>query len=55
MFRYFRKLQTVDLSRFNTSRVKNMVELFRDNYELKELDVSKFDTSNCVNMAFMFL
>lgn len=54
MFRYFRKLQTVDLSRFNTSRVKNMVELFRDNYELKELDVSKFDTSNCVNMAFMF-
>ena len=54
MFRYFRKLQTVDLSRFNTSRVKNMVELFRDNYELKELDVSNFDTSNCVNMAFMF-
>ena len=54
MFRYFRKLQTVDLSRFNTSRVKNMVELFRDNYELKELDLSKFDTSNCVNMAFMF-
>ena len=54
MFRYFRKLQTVDLSRFNTSRVENMVELFRDDYELKELDLSKFDTSNCVNMAFMF-
>ena len=39
---------------FNTSKVKDMSNMFRDNYDLEYLDISNFDTKNVITMASMF-
>lgn len=54
MFNYFDKLETIDLSRFDTSHVTNMSHMFNQCYELTSLDVSNFDTSNVADMSYMF-
>ena len=63
MFCGARKLETLDLSTFDTRRVKSMQEMFSSytddgNYEdgmnLKNLNLSSFDTNKVTNIASMF-
>lgn len=44
---------TLDLSRFNTSKVKNMEGMFI-NSAVTPLDLRSFDTNNVENMSYMF-
>ena len=41
-------------SKFNTSKVESMVDMFMNCYKLTELDLSMFDTSNVTSMSRMF-
>ncbi len=43
-----------DVSRFDTSNVKNMTFMFSGLNQIKELDVSNFNTKNVANMGSMF-
>ena len=54
MFRGCKKLQELDVSKWNTSKLKNAFYLFHNCMSLKELDVSNFDTSNVTTMQRMF-
>lgn len=54
MFAWFIKLQDIDLSHFDTSEVKNMMQMFIGLYSCTVLDLSKFDTRNVINMYQMF-
>ena len=54
MFRNCKKLQTLDVSKFNTSKANAFNELFYGCNSLTELDVSNFDTSNATGMRNMF-
>ena len=47
-------LQSVDLSKVDTTNVTNMSHLFDGCSNLRTLDVSGFDTSNVTNMSGMF-
>ena len=47
-------LESIDLSRFDTSSVIYMNSMFYGCSRLSELDVSKFDTSNVKDMSSMF-
>ena len=47
-------MQTIDVSGFDTSNVKNMGCMFADCKKLTTLDVSNFDTSNVTDMVAMF-
>ena len=42
------------LSKFNTSNVTSMKQMFQECKQLKYLDLSKFDSSNLLNMRYMF-
>ena len=48
------KLKTLDVSGFNTSKVRDMRYMFEGCSELETLDVSGFDTSNVTDMSGMF-
>ena len=54
MFAWFIKLQDIDLSHFDTSEVKNMMQMFVGLYSCTSLDLSTFDTRNVTNMYQMF-
>ena len=54
MFYECKKLTTLDVSHFNTSKVTNMNSMFMNCSSLTALDVSHFDTSNVTNMRYMF-
>ena len=59
MFYECNKLTSLDVSRFDTSKVTNMSYMFAGNFftsdmNLTTLDVSRFDTSNVTNMSDMF-
>ena len=54
MFAACSKLESLDVSGFNTSRVTNMSDMFLCCAKLKGLDVSQFDTSKVRNMSDMF-
>ena len=43
----------IDVSNFNTSKVKNMNNMFGGT-KIKKLDLSKWDTKNVINMSAMF-
>lgn len=47
-------LTTLDVSRWNTSRVTNMGFIFNQMQSLKEVDVGNWDTSQVTNMRMMF-
>ena len=47
------KAQSLDLSNFDTSKVKTMHEMFRE-CQAQSLDLSTFNTSNVTDMEFMF-
>lgn len=48
------KIDNLDLSNFDTSKVTNMQNMFSYNSNLKELDLSNFNTSSCTNFTSMF-
>lgn len=54
MFRWFTKMETIDLSSFNTSEVTTMNTMFYMMNNLKSIDVSGFNTSKVTDMNAMF-
>ena len=54
MFCECKKLRSLDLSGFDTSKVTNMKYMFACCENLQNLDVSSFDTSQVTNMESMF-
>ena len=54
MFRWFTKIETVDLASFNTSEVTSMNAMFYMMNSLKNIDVSGFNTSKVTDMNSMF-
>jgi bacterial surface protein 26-residue repeat protein len=54
MFRWFTKMETIDLSSFNTSEVITMNTMFYMMNSLKSIDVSGFNTSKVADMNAMF-
>lgn len=54
MFYNCRKLESIDVSGFNTEKVKNMSAMFGNCVSLTSLDLSSFDTRNVRNALYMF-
>ena len=54
MFAFLYNLTEIDLSHFDTSKVKNFYSLFVYDYVLSSVDMSGFDTSSVTNMGHMF-
>ena len=54
MFKDCNNLKNLDVSRFDTSQVKNMGWMFAECGSLENLDVSRFDTSQVKDMKCMF-
>lgn len=54
MFRWFTKMETIDLSSFNTSEVITMNTMFYMMNSLKNINVSGFNTSKVTDMNSMF-
>ena len=54
MFQWFTKMETIDLSGFDTSEVTSMNTMFYSMYSLKNIDVSGFNTSKVTDMYAMF-
>ena len=54
MFKYCYVLPGVDLSNFNTSKVKTMEYMFGDCYGLLSVDLSTFKTDSLERMSYMF-
>ena len=54
MFRGLSKLESLDLSNFDTSNVTDMNQMFNGCKSLTSLDLSNFDTSKVTNMQWMF-
>ena len=54
LFHYFKSLESIDMSRFDTSRVEDMSWMFNGCESLETLDLRNFDTSNVKNMQTMF-
>ena len=48
------QITSFDLSKYDTSNVTNMSDMFRNCSGLTSLDLSSFDTSNVTNMSDMF-
>lgn len=48
------KLETLDLSAFNTSHVTNMEFVFEGCYNLRSPGLSTFDIANVTDMKWMF-
>ena len=55
MFAECTNLVTIDLSRFDTSKVTSMYAMFGKCQSLKTLDLRSFDTSKVESMGYMFL
>ena len=53
MFYNFRKMDTINLSHFDTSKVTSMYDMFA-NSSYKSLDISNFDLSSLKSMGEMF-
>ena len=54
MFAFNGVLESVEVSKFDTSNVKNMIGMFAQCKSLKSIDVSSWDTSNLVTTVNMF-
>ena len=54
LFSYFRNLESIDLSRIDSSNVVNAGSMFLGLSNLTSLDLTNFDTSNMTNMKGMF-
>ena len=54
LFYDFRNVQSIDLTRANTSNVTDMCSMFENCQSLTSLDLSGFDTSSVTDMSYMF-
>ena len=54
MFYYLDKVEDIDLSNLDTSKVTDMSSMFQGMSSLLYLDLSSFDTSNVISMKSMF-
>ena len=54
MFARCSSLESIDLSSFNTTNVKDMSYMFNGCSSLKSIDLSSFNTTNVKDMSFMF-
>lgn len=54
MFSYFSLVTSLDLSKFDTSNIKNMTNMFTNCTKLTSLNISSFNTSNVIGMGGMF-
>ena len=54
MFSACSRLTSLDVSKFDTSKVTDMSDMFYECSSLTSLDVSKFDTLQVTNMSWMF-
>ena len=54
LFEYYQAAKTIDVSKFDTSRVTDMSYMFGMCESLEELDLSNFDTSNVTKMSGLF-
>ena len=54
MFSECSSLKELDLSSFNTNKVRNMNDMFFGCSALKELNFPNFNTDNVINMNDMF-
>lgn len=54
MFTSMMNVTSIDLAKFETSKVTNMATAFQFCSSLENLDLSHFNTSNVVNMGYMF-
>jgi len=54
MFYYAQSLLFLDLSKFDTSHVKNMDYLFAECHSLTSLNISSIVTSSCLSMKYLF-
>ena len=54
MFRGCSSLQSIDLSSFNTTNVKDMSGMFAGCSSLQSIDLSSFNTTNVKDMRDMF-
>ena len=53
MFYKCKRLKSIDLSNFDTSKVTNMGSLFYECSQLIEIKIDNFNTSSVVNMGDM--
>ena len=54
MFYNFENIISIDLSKFDTSKVKDMSSMFYNNKNLKNININNFDTSSVTTMEKMF-
>ena len=54
MFSYCGSLTSLDVSKFDTSNVRNMSTMFQSCNSLTSLDLSSFNTSEVTDMSSMF-
>ncbi len=54
LFNVFQNVSNINLTRFNTSKVVNMSDMFMGDGGLPRLDVSNFNTNKVTNMSYMF-
>jgi len=54
MFADCHNLTFLNLSNFDTSKVKSMQKMFSGNNKLTYLDLSNFDINSVTNMKYMF-
>ncbi|SEL36239.1 surface protein [Butyrivibrio sp. ob235] len=54
MFKYARKLKSLDLKDFDTSHVYSMKQMFEDCYSLEEINLSNMNTKYVGDMEYMF-
>ena len=54
MFQWFTKMETIDLTGFDTREVTSMNTMFYMMNSLKNIDVSGFNTSKVTDMCYMF-
>ena len=54
MFQKCSSITELDLSNFNTNKVKGMDNMFRRCTSLKKVDISNFNANNTYNLQYMF-
>ena len=54
LFSYLTNIESLDLSKLDTSYMTSMSYMFYNSSGLKELDLSNFNTERVTNMSFMF-
>ena len=55
MFQECRSLESLDLSRFDTSNVESMIDMFRGCSSLTRLNLNNFKTPKVTNTSYMFI